>query len=303
MVYEEEKAFADWLIQCSDANLPQSRAQANQKAVMILERTGESPPPNTTHLLQVGDVSCHAPLKKNISENAGRYMFEHRYAAIGKLQYAEIIKPSLTSAFSASNIIAGYKKTGIWPTDRNVAKAQIPVASPSVSNADNPFVPISAILPSPLGVIAPAPTPGITPIKKQKKSMPATRLLTSPEMKIYFQQEEKQKLEDTLLKEQRKAAREEKKRRKEQLTAGPRAPRGRPRKKQALTSASSSILECDDEEPDSRGGNSDSDKENDSPYAFPTASKLTQAVPGVVSTRPRRIAAEIANIRLDFGSD
>jgi len=44
MVYEEEKAFADWLIQCSDANLPQSRAQANQKAVMILERTGESPP-------------------------------------------------------------------------------------------------------------------------------------------------------------------------------------------------------------------------------------------------------------------
>jgi len=40
MQYEEEKAFADYLVACSDRNLPVSKTLANNKARQILERRG-----------------------------------------------------------------------------------------------------------------------------------------------------------------------------------------------------------------------------------------------------------------------
>lgn len=43
MTYEEEKAFADWLVVRSNQHTPVPRKLANQKAVMLLERTGENP--------------------------------------------------------------------------------------------------------------------------------------------------------------------------------------------------------------------------------------------------------------------
>jgi hypothetical protein len=38
MTYEEEKAFSDWIITCSDLNIPTPKSICEQKASMILER-------------------------------------------------------------------------------------------------------------------------------------------------------------------------------------------------------------------------------------------------------------------------
>ncbi len=43
LTQEEEKGFAGWLVNRSDSHLPVGRKHANQKAVMLLERTGETP--------------------------------------------------------------------------------------------------------------------------------------------------------------------------------------------------------------------------------------------------------------------
>jgi hypothetical protein len=40
MYYDEESAFADWLVTCSNLNLPVSKTIANNKARQILERRG-----------------------------------------------------------------------------------------------------------------------------------------------------------------------------------------------------------------------------------------------------------------------
>ena len=38
MTYEEEKAFSDWIITCSNLNIPTPKSICDQKASMILER-------------------------------------------------------------------------------------------------------------------------------------------------------------------------------------------------------------------------------------------------------------------------
>jgi hypothetical protein len=38
MTYEEEKAFSDWIITCSNLHIPTPKSICNQKASMILER-------------------------------------------------------------------------------------------------------------------------------------------------------------------------------------------------------------------------------------------------------------------------
>ncbi len=48
-------------------------------------------PSNATHLMQVGDVTIHAPFKKQLREQTGIFLHEHPRTSITKYHYARII--------------------------------------------------------------------------------------------------------------------------------------------------------------------------------------------------------------------
>lgn len=160
--------------------------------------------PNATHLMQVGDVSIHAPFKRELREQAGIFLHEHPHTSITKYHYAEIIKPAYMKAFSPINIQSGYKATGIHPFNPDIIKCQLPSAPPP---SPSPTIPLSEILSVP-GRIDNKPS---SPRKKKRSSLPATRILTSNEMREAFvlldqatQEKDEQKQQKAEQKQERK---------------------------------------------------------------------------------------------------
>jgi hypothetical protein len=147
-------------------------------------------PSNATHLMQVGDVSIHAPFKKALKREAGEYTYQHPRTPITRYHYARIVKEAFVHSFTPSNILSGYKATGIHPINPSVIKLCPPPSSPSSSSS--PTLPLSDILSIP----GQAHTQPITK-RKRPSSMPFTHLLTSQEMHTYFTQHHKDTQQST----------------------------------------------------------------------------------------------------------
>ena len=71
-------------------------------------------PPHTTHKLQPLDVAVYGPLKQYYNASCDQWMMSNpRPMTI--FDIASVASPAFVKSFSASNIIAGFKKTGIEP--------------------------------------------------------------------------------------------------------------------------------------------------------------------------------------------
>ena len=64
--------------------------------------------PNTTHLASPLDVSVYGPFKTALSRSLGKR------TSLSNANLGDWIEPAYTSAFSKSNIRAGFQSTGIW---------------------------------------------------------------------------------------------------------------------------------------------------------------------------------------------
>ena len=96
-------------------------------------------PPHCSHKLQPLDVSVYGPFKTYINQASDSWMRDPANA--GKSMTIHVI-PSLVSyafpkAFSTSNIIAGFRSTGIWPFDKSVFP---PEAFVSATTTDRPLL-------------------------------------------------------------------------------------------------------------------------------------------------------------------
>jgi hypothetical protein len=168
-------------------------------------------PPNATHLMQVGDVAVHAPFKKAIRKQVGVFIHQHPRTSITKHHYAQIIAPAYTDAFSPTNVEAGYKATGIVPFNPDKTKRHLPSTSnPSSLPCFTPssLLPLSSILTIPGSLASQPPAPSPT---AKRAGIPATRILTSTQMKDYFQEQKKQEEQKENQKVEKKRVREEKK--------------------------------------------------------------------------------------------
>ena len=88
---------------------------AKDKGVVCL-----SFPPHTTHKLQPLDVSIYGPLKKYIAASQDAWMKNHPGSVVSIYDLPAILSEALPRANSATNIINGFRRTGIMPLNPQV---------------------------------------------------------------------------------------------------------------------------------------------------------------------------------------
>uniref|UniRef100_A0A4W5MFY0 HTH CENPB-type domain-containing protein n=1 Tax=Hucho hucho TaxID=62062 RepID=A0A4W5MFY0_9TELE len=75
-------------------------------------------PANTTHVLQPLDISVFGPLKTVLSRNAARLGLVQGDLVIGKKHFSARLREAYPQAVTKKNIMAGFKKAGIFPLNR-----------------------------------------------------------------------------------------------------------------------------------------------------------------------------------------
>ena len=98
-------------------------------------------PPYSTHRLQPLDVSLFAPLATFYINGLNRLMFDSLgMTSMSKRAFWSVFWPAWQQAFSETNIVSGFKKTGIWPFDPSVVLSQITKPIPEKFSANTQSV-------------------------------------------------------------------------------------------------------------------------------------------------------------------
>jgi hypothetical protein len=255
-------------------------------------------PPNATHIMQVGDVSIHAPFKQCLREQTGVFLHAHPRTQVTRYHYAQIIAPAYTAAFSPANILAGYKATGIHPYNPPIVTQQL--RAPAVSSTSTtPVITLSDIL------AIPGELDKKQASAKKRATMPFTRILTADAMHKYFTEEQQKKEEATVQKEEKKRQRASKKRSREtekkqkiataakaSTSANKRQRKVKQEQEESMPEQSVGTVSGSDDDQD------DSDDSNDCGYSVSSSTPNNTATP--VSSRPSRIASQAAHIRINL---
>ncbi|XP_077062847.1 uncharacterized protein LOC143715091 [Siphateles boraxobius] len=110
----------------------------NQIEILLL------PPPHTTHMLQPLDISVFSPLKGVFSTLASRMGLVRGDMVVGKKHFSSVLKHAYEKAVTTANIMAGFRKAGIYPLSREaVDMTQIVKLVPTAA-----AVPASSAVPS-----------------------------------------------------------------------------------------------------------------------------------------------------------
>lgn len=133
--------FEDWFIRHL---LPILKKKAGKKVVLgdnlashinqkVLEKCHEHNisficlPANSTHILQPLDVAYFRPLKLKWRQDWKQSQIGRRLPTTPKDQFPSLLKNALNSLTGASeNIIAGFRKTGIMPTNKDEPLSRLP---------------------------------------------------------------------------------------------------------------------------------------------------------------------------------
>ena len=88
-------------------------ARANHVFILCL-------PPHTTHRLQPLDVSFMKPLKTYLDQAITKWLRHHPGRVVTQFQLAAIFGEAYAKAATMTTSINGFRRTGIYPTDRHV---------------------------------------------------------------------------------------------------------------------------------------------------------------------------------------
>ena len=77
-------------------------------------------PPHTSHLLQPLDLVPFVQFKKYWESNLMKYNNTHSGRVLNKVNFCDVFIPSWNSSIIPKNIIAEFKKTGVYPHDPEV---------------------------------------------------------------------------------------------------------------------------------------------------------------------------------------
>ena len=77
-------------------------------------------PPHCSHKLQPLDVSVYSPLKRYYNDACNSWQLENPGQTITIYSIAPLLGNAFPRAMSPTSITSGFRKTGIWPYDRNV---------------------------------------------------------------------------------------------------------------------------------------------------------------------------------------
>ncbi|KAF1987353.1 DDE-domain-containing protein [Aulographum hederae CBS 113979] len=84
-------------------------------------------PPHSTHRLQPLDVSLFSPLSTYYSQNLNERLFlTQGLSGISQKDFFDLVWPAYLRAFTESNILSGFRKTGLYPLDAKQVLSQLP---------------------------------------------------------------------------------------------------------------------------------------------------------------------------------
>ena len=81
-------------------------------------------PPHTTHLTQPLDKGCFGPLKMFWRQECQSYLSSNPGKVVTRFQFSQLFSKAWLRGMSMSNIIAGFRMTGIYPFDRYALRPQ-----------------------------------------------------------------------------------------------------------------------------------------------------------------------------------
>ena len=81
-------------------------------------------PPHTTHLTQPLDKGCFGPLKNYWKEECQTYLSKNMGKSITRFQFSQVFSKAWLRGMTMTNVIAGFRTTGVCPFDRDVVKSK-----------------------------------------------------------------------------------------------------------------------------------------------------------------------------------
>ena len=94
-------------------------------------------PPNTTHLAQPLDRSCFGPLKNSWKYACQRYIADNPGKVVTRFSFSKVFNEAWTQSMTNSNIIAGFRVSGIYPFNRNAL-----LSDPEPTECKLPYLPL-----------------------------------------------------------------------------------------------------------------------------------------------------------------
>lgn len=77
-------------------------------------------PPHTSHKLQALDVSVFGPFQNYYNSAADSWMYRNPGQTLTIYHVAELVGQAFEKAMTPTNIKSGFRKTGIFPLDRDI---------------------------------------------------------------------------------------------------------------------------------------------------------------------------------------
>ena len=100
-------------------------------------------PPNSTHKTQPLDKGVFGPLKRTWREECHTYVLTNPGKVVTKYSFSSVFKRAWMKSMIPSNILGGFKTTGIYPTNRYAVIPKNPEKSPpSICKRTKLFVPL-----------------------------------------------------------------------------------------------------------------------------------------------------------------
>ena len=110
-------------------------------------------PPHTTHLSQPLDKGCFGPLKVKWREICHQYMVDNPHKVVTRYSFSRLFSKAWMAAMTMTNVVSGFRVTGVYPVNRNAIKLPGESSQPSLSEATGlAFIPLYSPAKRPVSV-------------------------------------------------------------------------------------------------------------------------------------------------------
>ena len=125
-------------------------------------------PPHTTHLTQPLDKGCFGPLKMFWRQECQSYLSSNPGKVVTQFQFSQLFSKAWLRGMSMSNIIAGFRMTGIYPFDRYALRPQDDQHKKSIAEKNGlKFIPM------------------FTPKPRRSRGHPETPMFSEEEVQLF----------------------------------------------------------------------------------------------------------------------
>ncbi|XP_063952094.1 uncharacterized protein LOC129254701 [Lytechinus pictus] len=97
-------------------------------------------PPHTSHLLQPLDVGCFGPMKQHYNYQCASFLAEHPGEVVSRFSLTKLMSAAYLKSMTAKNLQAAFKKSGIYPYNRDAVDI-VRVTQPSTVTCATAEVP------------------------------------------------------------------------------------------------------------------------------------------------------------------